>query len=291
MQQTEKDEINLVELFQYVGRLFSEIKRKVMYGIGIVVSRIYLFLFILALGLGIGYALYATAKPYYTSSMTLMLANIRNDFIEDQLNKLSTIIGEGNYVVVADRLDIAESTAKQIKEMKFSNLDQDRIAEDSVLTGSPFRIELSLYDSRLFDSLEPALTSYLENNRYFSKQKLIKQRQVERMINKLQNEITSIDSIKTTVGAPRGPVNGFVYGEPLDPTGLYRESIALYKEQVELEADLANLDNVEIVTGFVPKIIPSGPSLKKHLLISFLISFALGIVVTLSLGRRNISRR
>src|SRR5690606_15563127 len=105
---------------------------------------------------------------------------------------------------------------------KFTNLDQDRIEEDSVLTGSPFRIELSLFDPQLFIGLEPALTEYLENNRYFARQKRIRQRQVESMITKLKGEINSIDSIKTNVSEPRGPVNGFIYGQPIDPTNLYR---------------------------------------------------------------------
>ncbi|WP_266205291.1 chain length determinant protein [Pontibacter kalidii] len=286
MQQVDKDEIDVAEVFRNIGLFFNSIKKRIQYVFDVVLSHKLMIIGITALGLGVGYLTYSLTKPYYTSSMTLMLANIRNEFIEDQLNKLSTMIGEGNYEVVADRLDISQASAQQIKEMKFSNLDQDRIEEDSVLTGSPFRIELSLYNRELFESMEPALTNYLENNRYFAKQKRIKQRQVESMISKLKGEISSIDSMKTNVGSPRGPVNGFVYGQPIDPTNLYKESILMYKEQVELEADLENLDNVEIVTGFVPKLLPTGPSLKRHLAIGVGLGFIVGVIVALNLAKK-----
>ncbi len=276
----------MAEVFRNIGLFFNSIKKRIQYVFDVVLSHKLMIIGITALGLGVGYLTYSLTKPYYTSSMTLMLANIRNEFIEDQLNKLSTMIGEGNYEVVADRLDISQASAQQIKEMKFSNLDQDRIEEDSVLTGSPFRIELSLYNRELFESMEPALTNYLENNRYFAKQKRIKQRQVESMISKLKGEISSIDSMKTNVGSPRGPVNGFVYGQPIDPTNLYKESILMYKEQVELEADLENLDNVEIVTGFVPKLLPTGPSLKRHLAIGVGLGFIVGVIVALNLAKK-----
>lgn len=284
------DEIDLNSIFASVGGAFKAIGRGITYIVSVLTARFILLGAIIALGLLISGGLYTLTKPYYTSSMTLMLANIRNEFIEDQLQKLSVIVLEDNFEAVAERLDISVQDAKQIKEMKFSNLDQDRIEEDSILTGSPFRIELSLYDRGLFESMEPALTSYLENNRYFAKQKRIKQRQVENMVSKLRGEISSIDSMKTSISEPKGPVNGFIYGQPIDPTNLYRESITMYKEQVRLEADLEKLDNVEIVTGFVPRLRPTGPNLIKYLAIGALISFFIGTIVAFNLEIRKRKR-
>jgi hypothetical protein len=162
-------------------------------------------------------------------------------------------------------------------------LDQSRISEDSVLTGSPFKIELQLYDKQLFSSMEPAITNYLESNRYFAKQKRIKQRQIEDLINKLKDEISSMDSVKANVISPRGPVNGFVYGEPLDPTNLYRESLSMYQQQVQLEAELDQLDNIQVVIGFSPQSHPIGPNLLKFLFIGGFIAFIIGSIIALLL--------
>jgi hypothetical protein len=284
------DEIDLNVLFRKIGNALNAIGRKFQF-VARVIKRRFLFILLWVIGgLMLSYGAYYTIKPFYTSSMTLVLANIRNEFIEDQLNKLSDMIKEENSEAVAERLDISIQDAKQIREMKFSNLDQDRIEEDSILTGSPFRIELSLYDRGLFEDMEPALTGYLENNRYFAKQKRIKQRQVENMVSKLRGEISSIDSMKTIISEPRGPVNGFIYGQPIDPTNLYRESITMYKEQVKLEADLEKLDNVEIVTGFVPRLRPTGPNLIKYLVIGALISFMIGTLVAYNLESKKHKR-
>ncbi|WP_237586843.1 YveK family protein [Pontibacter russatus] len=231
----------------------------------------------------LGYGLFSITKPYYNSSMTLILAEIRNEFIEDQLNKLSVLINEQNFGAISERLDISVEAAGEIKGMSFYNLDQDRIAEDSVLTGSPFRIELMLYNNQLFDTMEPALTNYLENNRYFSKQKRIRQQQMQSMISKYKQDIESLDSVKTTVASPQGPVNGFVYGQPIDPSNLYRESINMYQEQIELEAELEQLDNVEVVNGFVTRLRPSGPNLIKYVLVGASIGFLVGLLVALRL--------
>lgn len=274
---------NLYLGFRGIGRGFGNAFRTIFH-------RKWLVIGCMVAGIALGYVLKKISKPYYTSSMTLVLANIRNEFIEDQLNKLSELIKDENFEAVAERMEITPQAAMQIREMQFTNLDQFRVDEDSVLTGSPFRIELSIFDPQLFNDLEPALTDYLENNRYFARQKRIKQRQVESMIAKLKGEISSIDSIKTNVSDPRGPVNGFVYGQPIDPTNLYRESISMYKEQVNLESDLEKLTSVEIVTGFVPRVRPTGPKLIKFAGIGALIGLLIGLVIALSLGspRRNL---
>ncbi|MFD2512666.1 chain length determinant protein [Pontibacter locisalis] len=272
------DEIDLSVLFNFIRNFFERINGGIAFTVRAVkLNKLLLILFV-ALGGGLGFLAFKVTKPYFTSTMTLVLADIRNEFVEDQLLKLSAMIKDDNFIEVANALDVSAEAANEIKSMKFINLDEARISEDSILMGSPFRIELSLYDNKLFNSMEPAITNYLENNRYFSKQKRIKQRQVEGVIAKLKNEISSIDSLKTTVSSPRGPVGGFVYGEPLDPTNLYRESIGMYKEQAKLEAELEQLDNIQVVTGFSPRANPTGPNMIKYVGFGMLIFSFFGLI-------------
>lgn len=281
------DEIDLLFIFRKIGDGFQALGNSISYALSVIKKYFIMMLIVSLVGAAFGYLLYYVTKPYYTSSMTLMLSDIRNEFMTDQLNKLSIMINEDNFEAIADNLDISVESASQIKGMTFFNLDEDRIAEDSVLTGSPFRIEIMLYNNQLFDTMEPALANYLENNRYFSKQKRIRQQQMQSMISKYKNDIESLDSVKTTVTSPKGPVNGFVYGQPIDPSNLYRESINMYEEQIELEAKLEKLDNVEVVTGFVARLRPTGPKLLKYLLGGALIAFILGLIVALRIDSRN----
>lgn len=277
------DEIDLRTVFNKLGSFARGIRNYFAYLFHVIKSRFLLLLFCTLIGAGIGYLLYYTTKPYYTSSMTLVLAQIRNEFVEDQLIKLSIMIDDNNFETIADRLDISEEQAKDIKGMTFYNLDQERIAEDSILTGSPFKIELSLYNSALFPVMEVALVDYLQSNRFFAKQRRIRQTQIQNMIGKLKSEVNSIDSVKTNVTDPRGPVNGFVYGEPIDPVNLYRESVSLYQQQINLEAELEQLNTIEVVTGFSPRNRATGPRLKRYLAIGGFIAFMIGLVIAVNI--------
>ncbi|MEJ8802673.1 chain length determinant protein [Pontibacter sp. H249] len=279
------DEIDLYFIYNKINLFANRIGQKISYFFKLLFIYKWLLILFVLIGGALGYLAFYVTKPYYSSTMTLMLSNIRNEFIEDQLSKLTDMVKEDNFEEIANRLDINLEAAKQIKALNFSNLDEDRIEEDSILVGSPFKIELLLYDRKLFNSMEPAITNYLENNRYFAKQKRIRQKQLESLINKLESEISSIDSIKTEIGSPRGPVNGFVYGQPIDPTNLYRESVNMYKEQVSLSANLDRLENVEVITGFAPRLYPSGPNLIKYILIGAIVSFLFGVIVVLNKAR------
>lgn len=283
---TRKDEVDLYFIYSKISKLFSFIGRKISYFFRLLAIYKWVLLLFMVVGAAIGYFTFSSTKPFYSSSMTLMLANIRNEFIEDQLNKLTIMINEDNFEEVAKRLEISQESARQIKAMSFSNLDENRVAEDSILVGSPFKIEVQLYDKELFSTLEPALTAYFENNRYFAKQKRINERHLQSLIKKFEEEIASIDSIKVEVGSPRGPVNGFVYGQPIDPTNLYKESVSMYKEQAALSANLERLENVEVITGFAPRLYPSGPNLLKSILIGAGVAFVVGVFVILSIGSK-----
>jgi len=277
------DDIDLLYLFRKIGEGFRAVGNRIAYALKVVKKYYLSILLIMIIGVVMGYGLYYTTKPYYTSSMTLVLAQIRNEFVEDQLMKLSIMIDDDNFETIADRLDISEEQAKDIKGMTFFNLDQERIAEDSILTGSPFKVELSLYNSASFPVMEVALVDYLQSNRFFAKQRRIRQTLIQNMIGKLKSEVNSIDSIKTNVTDPRGPVNGFVYGEPIDPVNLYRESVSLYQQQIDLEAELEQLNTIEVVTGFSPRNKATGPRLKRYLAIGSLIAFMVGLVIAVNL--------
>lgn len=285
-----QDEIDLSVIFEYIAIFFRKIGNVIQRTFKAVRHNLTIVSILVLFGLGFSYAVYYMVKPYYTSSMTLVLADIRNEFVDNHLTNLSDMINEGNIKAVSEQLDIRPDAAREIKEMKFVNLDQDRIDEDSILTGSPFRVELSLYDNTLFESLEPALANYLENNRYFSKQKRIRQREIESLISKLKDQIESIDSVKTSVASPRGPVNGFIYGQPIDPTTLYRESLTMYERQVELEAELDQLDNIQVVNGFTLRFRPSGPNLLEFMAIGGALAFVVGVIVAIILEARKNKR-
>ncbi|WP_114779244.1 chain length determinant protein [Botryobacter ruber] len=280
------DEIDLRLVFRKIGSGIDRLKYRTVQSARLARRHALLVLIFVLAGLGIGYAYYLQQRPYYNSTMTLMLYNIRNEFVEDQLKRLSYMVDDGNHAAIASRLEISPEAASEIRSLKVTNLDEGRISDDSILTGSPFQIDLSIYNNELFSTMEPALVNFLESNKFFSKQKQIRENQVRKIISKLKSDIGSIDSVKTSIVAPQGPVNGFVYGEAVDPTNLYRESVSMYKEQVMLESDLDRLNNLEVVNGFVPRLKPAGPKPEVYLTISGLLGLLAGLIVAGILEKR-----
>jgi hypothetical protein len=276
-----QDEIDLITVFKGIGNFFKSIVAGILYLFKVLLKNIFIVGFIVSLGIAAGYFGYNNTKPYYKSSMTLVLADYRNQFVEDHLNKLTLMVQDDNFEAISERLKIPVEDAKQIKEMTFSNLDEARISEDSVLAGSPFRIELMLYNKDMFDNMEESITNYLENNRYFVKQKRIKQRQLESLVKKYKKDISSIDSVKTAAANLRGPANGFVYGEPLDPTNLYKESVNMYQHQVQLESELERIDILQVVVGFTPQSRPTWPVLPVFLAAGAFGGFLIALMVAL----------
>ncbi len=281
------DEIDLGVFFKFVKIIFLGVKRAIVRLFQIIWKRILLIVLATVLGVGLGYLLSSLIRPHFTSSMTLVLAAIRNEFVEEQLNRLLTMVNDKNYQGVATNLDISLTDASNIKDINIATIDLERISADSILVGAPIRIELSLYENTLFTKMEPALTSYLENNRYFTKQKKIKQQQVENMINKLKGDISSMDSLRKHIVNPRGPVNGFVYGEPIDPTSLFRQSLEMYQQQVKYEADLEMIDNIQVVNGFSPRSNPSGPNKLIFMIIGGLAMAFIGLIVAIRLETKS----
>ncbi|MFC6999330.1 hypothetical protein [Rufibacter roseus] len=280
------DEIDLKTVFDKIGAFFKSILNIIISAIKLTLRRwLFLVPFVLV-GLGLGYLAYKVTKPYYKSSMVMMLSNIRNDFVKDHLHNLSELVSEENYEEIAKNLDFTVEEAKQIKEMSFANLDEEKIENDSVLTGSPFRIELKLYDNKLFSKMETALANYLENNPYFSRNKSIREQQVLSLLSKLKTEIASIDSIKTVVVNPKGPVNGFIYGEATDPTNLYKEGISLFERRTMLEAELKKLDNIQVVVGFTNRLKPASLSLKKYMFFGGVLTYLLGLSILFAMEQK-----
>lgn len=272
------EEINLNSLFANVGAFFRRVFNSLLVIILLILRKWVFFLIIVILGAALSYLAFLLPKPYYSYSMTVLLSNVRNDFVENQLASLEASVREGNKIVVGRQLNLSVNAAEQIESISFKSLDQSIIPKDSVLTGSPFQVMVDLYDNTIEDSVENGIIHFLEHNRYFAKKKQIRKEYLESVIFKLKEDIQSIDSAKNTPISPQGPVSGFVYGEPLDPTNLYKESAELFEKQAQLESQLKDLEHFEVIVGFAPKVKPTGPKKSIFMLVGVLIALTAGVL-------------
>ncbi|KAA3438550.1 chain length determinant protein [Rufibacter hautae] len=286
------DEIDLRVVFEKIGHLIKKVFGYLRSAVLMVFRRWPLFLLLTLLGSGLGFMDFKNKRPYYRSSMTVLpAAAIRNEFFQDQVNRLAKLVQDANFEVVAADLKMSVDSASQIKGIGYFNIDPEKVPVDSVLQGAPFRVDVELYDNKFYQPVQKALIAYLDSNPYFSRSTQAKREQMRSMIEKLRVDIASIDSIKRTAVELRGPVNGFVYGEPLDPTELYRQSAELFEKQAYLEAQLQNLETVQVVVGFAPITHPTGPNEKLHLVVGAMLGFVAAFLLALWLEYRLLQKR
>ncbi|WP_207431159.1 chain length determinant protein [Sabulibacter ruber] len=284
------DEIDLRVVFRKLVSFGKKIQLKFIRTFFLLLRRWPVVLGVTLLGIGLGYLMFETTRPFYRSSLTLAPAEIRNTFFEGQVTRLSNLVMDGNREMVAADLKISPENAGKIKSIKYANIDETLIAEDSLLVGAPFRIDVELYDSKFFAPFQAALIEYFERNTFFTRNTQARREQLQSLIDKLKLDIASIDSIKRSAVALRGPANGFVYGEPLDPTNLYRQSAELFEKQAHLEAQLRRLETVQVVVGFAPLLHPTGPKVKVYLLVGAILGFFLSYLLVLRLEHQRKKR-
>ncbi|WP_181305430.1 hypothetical protein [Rufibacter sp. XAAS-G3-1] len=280
------DEIDLRIVFRKLGSFFRSALHQIKSAFFLVLRWWFLVLAVTLLGIGVGYVLCSLKRPYYMASITLAPSKIRNEYFADQVNRLSLLVNDANHDVVAADLHITPQEAAKVKSVRYISIDHVRVAQDSVMEGSPFRVDVELYDNQYFAPFQEALVGYFQRNPFFSRVTQVRQEQLRAMVAKLKQDIASIDSMKQAAVNLRGPAHGFVYGEPLDPTNLYKQSAALFETQTGLEAELRNLETVQVVVGFAPLLHPSGPKLKWYLALGTLFGFTLALLLVLRLESR-----
>ncbi|MFB9862596.1 hypothetical protein [Rufibacter immobilis] len=280
------DEVDLREVLHWIRNGIHGFRAWCKYALGVLVRYLPLILLLIALLMGTSYYLFTRERPYYTSSATLLPGNIRNEYFKAEINRLADLVRDGNHAVLNAELKLGVEQSAQIKSLTFLNLEEEKIEEDSVLEGAPFQVKAEVYDNTLFIPLQKALQSYLGQNVYFAKRTQARKEQLEQQITKLKQDIATIDSLVRASGTTRGPVNGFVYGEPLDPSGLYRQSTLMLEDMSKLEAELKELETVQVVVGFAPMIHPTAPILKKYLLVGGTIGGLVAFLVALWIDKR-----
>ncbi|WP_192821149.1 chain length determinant protein [Rufibacter sp. LB8] len=275
------DEIDLRYFFAKIESFFLAIFRGVKRAFFSSLRNWVLVAGIAFFGACAAYAIFKLQRPTYTSSMTVVLSELRNDFVEGLIKNLEVMVKEGNTLALSKTLKISEASAEQIESIKFFNIDAHRVPEDSVLLGGPFGVQVTSYQNNLFDSLEVGIVNYVETNPYFNRMKTIKRDYLQTFIDKLTLDLRSIDSLRTTVANPKASGSGFVYGSAVDPTNLYRQSVEILEKRTNFEGQLKRVDNLQVVNSFVPHKWPTGPNRNLHLLLGALIGGLLGLTMAL----------
>jgi len=288
-----KDELDLRIIYYKIKSLLLNLWGFLFYILLIVKKRWILLLTFCMLGAGLGVTLFFTSKPIYISTLTLTSSTLNNDFCSELINELQLFIEDDTPELLAKKLKIGMGTAKEIRKIEFDNfnekLNKKYKEEDTVVLGLPFKIKVFALNNSIFDTLQTAFVNYLENNDYALKRKEIRKQNIQLLRKKLNDQIIELDSLKNVVATnllPRGNISGFVFGQPLDPINVYKEAIALFQNDLDLNTQYILIDNIQIINPFSIRNKPASPRLVKSITTGAIAGFLLGMLTAFILAAR-----
>lgn len=287
------DEIDLMLIFSKIRQLFIGLGNFISDSFYVARKRWVLLLIFSLVGGGMGTGLFFITRPVYSSTLILSSITLRNDYCSDIVNNLQLIIKDNSSALLAHELKISVASAAAVKSLEFDNYDESvkKIYKDkdTVVLGRPFRVIAEAFNNTVFDTLQKALVSYMENNEYALKRKAIKTENIKLMKEKIGQQLDQLDSLKFVVTSnlvPRGNQSGFVFGQPIDPINVYKEEIELFRDDLELKRDLTLIDNIQVIQDFLPRDKPDSPKLFKNIVICGLLTFLIGLFYAMNLERK-----
>jgi len=288
------DEIDLRLVYNKIKQPVLGLWNIIINILSIIQKRLVLCICIVLFGVSAGIGLFFLMPPIYSSSLTLTSSLLTNEYCSDEIHDLELMIEDNAPKALARELKIDTNTAKEIKKIKFENYDEklkNKLKDkDTIVLGLPFKIKAYTSTNTVFDTLQNALVNYLENNPYALKRKEIKKQNIQLMRGKLNNEIHALDSLKNVVAAnllPRGNVSGFVFGQPIDPINIYKEGIALFQNDLDLNAQFILSENIQVINAFSPRDKPYSPKLWKTSTEGGIAGLLLGLIIAFILERKS----
>lgn len=293
MEDKKQEDIDLLYVFKGfkngIVYFFKSIKWLIDYSIKKIVP-ISVFIILLS---SLSLSLYFLTTPYYKSDMSISHIRFENDYCFEMVKDLGSYIDGNDNSTLSKVLAISPKYAKEIKSIKYIplNLNIARRYADSSSVILPFKVEVEIYDNEILDTLQKSILNYLESNEYATKIKELDEELLNKTEQRLKKEISSIDSLKTIVDQsiiPRGTGNGIVFGEPVDPVSVYKQSMEMHEKEVRLNKQKKLNNSFEVRVGFTKSAKKASKGKLVYILSGILAGYIVGLFYVLRKKTKNI---
>ncbi len=281
------DEIDLGYVLSKIGSAFRSLYRKFVYAVFLLPKRPLLSSVLILAGVVIGCLPHFLSPRQYRSGMTVISKELKNDLCKELITSLNEIASDGNTAELSRRLNIDEDAARQVVEFKYKELFKPASSADTIPLATPFRVEAVVLRNTVVDTLERGIVYFLEHNQYALRKRKERETALVALAAKLNGEISQLDSLKMVVAQSLVPTSrsgsGFFYGQPVDPVNVYREGITLYKDELDIKAQLNIMENIQVLDGMAVRLNASNLPLSSFVVGGLFIGFALAAGVGLLL--------
>jgi hypothetical protein len=313
------EEVDLTQFFRWIASGFNRVGRGILYGIATFRALFFknrlFFAGIIIIGLALG-ALYSELlkKEYYKTSMILSCDYLNTQILGNTIEKLNLLAGEPERIGLAEVLGIDIAIASKIQKFDYRPfVSEDDILEVEVLrtqllnvapeqkdvidritkklqidNKNAYEIIVEVYNPEIVKPLEVAILNYFKSNEYIKRRIEINQVNLRNKREKLISESKKLDSLKSILfenyqqlGKTSRGSNNVILGEDkmTDPLSVYRQDLELYEEILGIDRQLFIGTEFEVLEGFTTFKQPENYGLFKILVLSFLISLAMGYLI------------
>jgi hypothetical protein len=294
------DEIDLLYFFSPLIRGFRNLQSGFIGYMHNLQRKRFIFVSIFLLIAIIGFLLRYFIPKYYKTNAILISYNLPADFCSIMIDNLQPLTSSlSNTPILAQQLNIPESLAAGIHSISSESLDSLSIINEKDSTGSAFRmnttgsafkINIVVKPKTNISEIQKGLQYFLENNEFSLKRKEAKRKTLEALKNNFILRGKSLDSLKGIVNSfiiPRRTEQGSVLGEPVSPIQVYELQEDYYRQQLDIEAELALLRNIEVVQPFFRSNNSNYPDFNELFFYSLLIALLMGLIITPLVGSTN----
>jgi hypothetical protein len=307
------DEIDLLYFFNPLIRGFKNFQLGFDKYMKTLQRKRFIFLFIMLFIALAGFLLRYFIPKYYKTNAIFISYNLPADFCALMIDNLQTLTSSSsNTSILAQQLNISEQLAAGIHSISAESLDSFSIVNErdsSALAtgksmamgfetmqyqyhtaGSAFRVNMIVKSKASVTEIQKGVQYFLENNEFSLKRKEARRKTLEALKNNFIIRGKSLDSLKGIVNSfliPRGVEHGSVLGEPVSPIQIYKLQETYYRQQLDIEAELSLLNNIEVVQPFFKINNSNYPDFNELFCYSLFIGFLIAVIVTPLIGNKN----
>lgn len=227
---TNSDEIDLSQLFRWIGKGFSNFGQGILNALASLRALFFknkaFFGIIIASGLVLGVIFSEfLQKKHYASSMIISCDYLNSRILTNSMDKLNLLCLEKERVGLANELKIDINTAKNISKFEskafisekdlveievlkeqLNNVALEKkdivnkvIAKIEIENKNAFLIEVKVLDPEIIKNLEQALVNYIKDNSFIQNRITANEQTLLERKSKLQRESKKLDSLKAVL--------------------------------------------------------------------------------------------
>jgi hypothetical protein len=253
--------------------------------------------------MAIGAGVYYMSTKNYKSSMILRTNNTDSYQNKGEIDRLNQLLKLGYHDVVAQLLNISDSTTKKIisveafygyvnvlyenATMPFEYGKEPLFRDSTLYTSSQYlKIEAIVLDEDIYPQIEEGIVQYLSNNEYNIRSNKVREREVNKQIVLLEKEVEANKRLQELTImhdrariSPTEDIAANSKGEII--AQLQKNVMGMYKNTIDLERTVdLYLEPVTIIYNFY-KTYTYAIKLGKIMMIYGVMFFFLGIVILL----------